>query len=444
MKTVDWKSLLGRHQLFSSLGEDEIARLLEMSNEKDYQEGHVILREGELADSIFLIGSGVVSVVLQRRDGEKVTISTLGSGEFFGEMALLDQRPRSATVIVEERCSLLEIKGDEFLKLMHGHPGIEFQVLLKLSERLRHASEQVLALKLNDVDERINIFSTKLDARLEAADAQMKAARTVFEQTTTRANEIIESAERSRSRLTTTVSTIGGILAIAAALGGSITYFNVQGIIEEVTESVEQANDDAASIHETKIDLEGVDERIEEIITLNVKRFNDLRSKFYKQILLPRFAHEVRTERQSAIETYKTILEIEEQVGIEKQKLTDELFKVIISDILASTDWEDRDNYRAVLRTGINASFTKNPRQRTLSNYFLLALLAIDGEIEEFQISFENFNKFLHKYEGKSIKKSMEKFDPVLFEANIDAMKLDEKTSNSRKRKIRDVWEQIP
>lgn len=297
MKTFDWQRLLRQHSLFSSLSEEEIARLLddEVSQERDCPQDQVILREGIWADSIFLIGSGAVSVVLLKKDGEKVTLSTLRGGEFFGEMALLEKRPRSATVIANERCSLLEIKGDEFLKLMHDHSDIEFKVMLNLSERLRQASEQILAVRLSDVDEKIDAFDTKLDARLKAADAQMEAAQTVFEQTNTRANEIIESAERSRTRLTTAVSTIGGIIAIVVGLGGSISYFSLQDtfnqveinakeveeILVDIKEQAMQASSDAAKVAMAKINVDTVSQ-VEELI-------NKTRIGIVRSLLLPGF-----------------------------------------------------------------------------------------------------------------------------------------------------------
>lgn len=245
-KTLDWRSILGRTELYSSLGEDEIARVLEVSDEKHYQKDEVILREGERADSLFLIGSGAVSVVLLRKDHENVTLSILSAGEFFGEMALFDQMPRSATLIANERCSLLAISGDEFLKLTRDYPDVGFEVIIKLSGRLRHATEQILELTLNDVDEKLDNYSTQLEARLKAADAQLQAAQVIYDQINAKANQAIKNAEAIKTNLTAIGS---AIVAVSTIVIGVLGYFGytefqkVQGYAEETSVYVDKARD---------------------------------------------------------------------------------------------------------------------------------------------------------------------------------------------------------
>ena len=66
----------------------------------------------------------------------------------------------------KENCTLLEIKGQEFLKVVREHTNVALELLFKLSERLRHADEQVMAVKLKDVDEKLSSFNAKFDADL--------------------------------------------------------------------------------------------------------------------------------------------------------------------------------------------------------------------------------------------------------------------------------------
>jgi CRP/FNR family transcriptional regulator, cyclic AMP receptor protein len=161
MKNFKWEDLLRRHPIFSRLAEKEVERLLEdeVSAERECPPQSVILREGEGGDSIFLIGSGAVQIVLLGKDGQEIVLAILRNGEVFGEMSLFQQKPRSATVIAKEPCLLLEIKGEEFLKLAHTYPDIELKMLLTLSERLRHVNEQVLAVRQKEVDEKLNFGS---------------------------------------------------------------------------------------------------------------------------------------------------------------------------------------------------------------------------------------------------------------------------------------------
>src|SRR5215510_10227421 len=101
MKSFNWQNFLRSHPIFSSLKEEEIAHLLrdEVSQERVYPQGTVILREGEGGDSVFLLSSGSVQVTLWGTRGPLILLAILPAGEIFGEMAVLERRPRSATVV---------------------------------------------------------------------------------------------------------------------------------------------------------------------------------------------------------------------------------------------------------------------------------------------------------------------------------------------------------
>ena len=144
MKSFNWQDLLTGHPLFSSLTEVEITQLLkdEASQERAYPPGSVILSEGEYGDSLFLIGSGSVQVALRGTAGQHLPLAILQAAEFFGEIAVLERRPGSATVTAKEHCTLLEVKGEEFRKLLEAHPDIRSKVRATMSERLGHSSQQ--------------------------------------------------------------------------------------------------------------------------------------------------------------------------------------------------------------------------------------------------------------------------------------------------------------
>lgn len=128
--------------------------------------------------------------------------------------------PRSATVTTLEPCSLLEIQGPYLNDLVFQHPEIELKFLTHLSTQLRDLGDMVMAVKVKDVDEKIQAVHSRLDAELKVFDVSLKAAQTVFEHTSTRASEVIDSVERSRSRMTTMASTIAGVLSTVVAIFG--------------------------------------------------------------------------------------------------------------------------------------------------------------------------------------------------------------------------------
>jgi CRP/FNR family transcriptional regulator, cyclic AMP receptor protein len=144
MKSFDWYKLLRGHPIFASLTEEELTHLLgeEVSQERVYSEGAVILRESESGDSIFLIGSGSVQVALLSTTGPRILLAVIPSGEIFGEMAVLERKPRSATVTAKEDCVVLEIPGKEIRTLLEAHPDIEVKLYTEVRDRLKQANQQ--------------------------------------------------------------------------------------------------------------------------------------------------------------------------------------------------------------------------------------------------------------------------------------------------------------
>jgi CRP-like cAMP-binding protein len=140
MTSFDWQNFLRSHHLFSSLGDEEIAHLLrdEVSQERSYPEGTAILREGEAGDSAFVIRAGSVQVTLRGPEGPAILLAVLQTGEIFGEMAVLERRPRSATVVAKEDCLLLEIAGEEIRQLLETHPEMQVKLYTVARDRMKH------------------------------------------------------------------------------------------------------------------------------------------------------------------------------------------------------------------------------------------------------------------------------------------------------------------
>jgi signal transduction histidine kinase/CheY-like chemotaxis protein len=154
VKKFDWATFIRQHPVLSGLDDPHVQLLLldEASTEHTYEAGDVIIREGDVGESVFLIGSGSVEVVLSGGGGQTIVLSVLPSGETFGEMGLIERRPRCATVRACKPCVILEIKGEDLRRLAEARPELEFTVLLKVSERLRSSNEQVLALHLKGIE----------------------------------------------------------------------------------------------------------------------------------------------------------------------------------------------------------------------------------------------------------------------------------------------------
>jgi CRP/FNR family transcriptional regulator, cyclic AMP receptor protein len=126
-----------------------------VSRERSYPRGSVILFENDPGDSLFVVRSGRVKVVLIGEDGREVILGVLGVGEYFGEMALIDESPRSAHVIAMEDATLIVLRREDFRRRVESNPNVAWSLLSELSRRLRRADEKIGGLVLLDVPGRI-------------------------------------------------------------------------------------------------------------------------------------------------------------------------------------------------------------------------------------------------------------------------------------------------
>ena len=152
MQTIDFLATI---PLFSRLDEGELARFAEVTREKHYPKGSVILFEDDPGDSLFVVREGRVKVVLVGEDGREVILGMLGVGEHFGELSLIDDQPRSAHVIAMEDALLLVLRRDDFRRRVDASPQVAWSLLIELSRRLRRADGKIGGLVLLDVPGRI-------------------------------------------------------------------------------------------------------------------------------------------------------------------------------------------------------------------------------------------------------------------------------------------------
>ena len=147
--------VLKRVPLFSDLSEAELARFAEVTREREYPKNSVILFEDDPGDALYIVSSGQVKVVLIGEDGREVILSVMGDGDFFGEMSLIDDEPRSAHVIAMKDSQLLVLRRDDFQARLEENPRIALKLLRVLVQRLRRADEKIGGLVLLDVNGRV-------------------------------------------------------------------------------------------------------------------------------------------------------------------------------------------------------------------------------------------------------------------------------------------------
>ncbi|HZS88341.1 MAG TPA: cyclic nucleotide-binding domain-containing protein [Chloroflexota bacterium] len=133
------EELLARVDLFRSLNKKHLAQVARLAERQQYAPGQVIVKQGDTGLGLYVIVSGSVDVQQERAGAEPINLNSLGPGDFFGEMALLDDYPRSATVIAREPTECLTLSKWHFLAELESHPEMALPLLPVLSRRLRAA-----------------------------------------------------------------------------------------------------------------------------------------------------------------------------------------------------------------------------------------------------------------------------------------------------------------
>ena len=140
---------------FTQLNDRELDVVRAVATEKTYPKNAVVLTEGEMGDSLYMIQSGKVKVFIGDEEGREIILKILGPGDFFGEMSMIDKQPRSASVTTIEASTFLVLTHAAFEKCVEQHPRIGNMVMQILAQRVREADRKIGTLALMDVYGRV-------------------------------------------------------------------------------------------------------------------------------------------------------------------------------------------------------------------------------------------------------------------------------------------------
>jgi len=152
---MDDQELLRTVPIFAELTDGDIASLGRLTARRRFPKDTVVFFENEEGDSFFMILEGRIKVTILGDDGREVILSMLGPGDFFGEMALLDNEPRSATATAREETELLSLHRNDFQTVLTDNRSITTALIKILTARLRRANHQISTLALLDVYGRV-------------------------------------------------------------------------------------------------------------------------------------------------------------------------------------------------------------------------------------------------------------------------------------------------
>src|SRR6059036_574107 len=127
--------------LFESLDDEAAKKLFELLESLDCKANTFLFRAGEAGDAMYVIERGKVRICVQATDGHELTLAELGRGDFFGEMALLNEQRRSANAVVAEEARLAVLSRAHFLFFMRSNPNVALEMLTALANRLRRTDE---------------------------------------------------------------------------------------------------------------------------------------------------------------------------------------------------------------------------------------------------------------------------------------------------------------
>lgn len=141
--------------LFSQLRDTDLERLAPLLTEREYPKNRVIRFAHDPCDAFYVVLSGQVKTMLIAEDGREVVLTLVRAGDFFGEMALLDDEPYAASVIAMDDTKLLVLRRDDFRRSIRDLPEMSFGLLRALCARLLEADHKIGGLMLLDVTGRV-------------------------------------------------------------------------------------------------------------------------------------------------------------------------------------------------------------------------------------------------------------------------------------------------
>ncbi len=151
IKPASTEEMLSRVPVFETMEAKELRQIAAIIHRRNYLKGEYVFTQGDPGLGMYVIGKGSVAIVLVGDDGAQKEITTLTEGDFFGEIALLDESPRSASVLVKEDSQLLGFFRPDLFSIIEKTPKTGLKVVTKLAEmigeRLRNTNSEISRMR---------------------------------------------------------------------------------------------------------------------------------------------------------------------------------------------------------------------------------------------------------------------------------------------------------
>jgi CRP-like cAMP-binding protein len=144
LSTTDKMLFLRRVSIFSGMTLEQLRVLSTHLEDQHFLRGEVIFEEGDFSQDLYMVVSGQVRIIIEYGTAHERIINTLGEGAFFGEMAIFEGAPRSATALTEQEAELLVLAPQKFKQTIYQKPDMAFEIFRELSGRLRRREEEIV------------------------------------------------------------------------------------------------------------------------------------------------------------------------------------------------------------------------------------------------------------------------------------------------------------
>jgi uncharacterized membrane protein len=151
----DRKTLLASVSFFEGLRDEDLDALAKGVVERSFRAGDIIFSQGDAASSMFVVADGHVNIFLPGEESRRISLKDLANGEFFGEMALFDDKPRSASALATTDARLLELPRVMLSQYLERRPSAAFHILRMMASRLRETNALLSQRAAKNVAEEI-------------------------------------------------------------------------------------------------------------------------------------------------------------------------------------------------------------------------------------------------------------------------------------------------
>src|SRR6201989_1765890 len=142
-KQTEFAVILKMNPMFADLGADELQRISGLCHTQQLSVGEVLFQKGDPGDALFGVRRGQIRIETGASDGSRLTLNFMGSGDLFGEVAVLDGQSRTADAMAGEPTELFVLRRDDFLSFLESEPKVAIKIIQLLCQRIRWQSERM-------------------------------------------------------------------------------------------------------------------------------------------------------------------------------------------------------------------------------------------------------------------------------------------------------------